>query len=116
MDYLHYKGYTGNVKYSEADKCFVGKVLGMNNDLILYEGENMDDLYADFQESIESYFESCKEIGKKPSRPVLLNVRIPAEIHGKIVSLAERKGVPVDDIVKEALLQTTNIALESATI
>ncbi|MDR2805332.1 MAG: type II toxin-antitoxin system HicB family antitoxin [Dysgonamonadaceae bacterium] len=109
MNYLHYKGYTGSVKYSDADNCYAGKVLGMNNDLILYEGKNMDELRADFQVSIESYFESCEEMGIKPYMPVLLSVRIPAEIHGKIVFLAEQKGVPVDDIVKEALLQTTNV-------
>ena len=36
MDYLSYKGYTGSIEYSEADGCFVGKVLGLKHDLILY--------------------------------------------------------------------------------
>jgi predicted HicB family RNase H-like nuclease len=69
MDYMYYKGYTGIIKYSEADGCFVGKVLGMNDDLILYEGENIDELRADFEAGIESYFESCEEMGIEPRKP-----------------------------------------------
>jgi predicted HicB family RNase H-like nuclease len=36
MNTMRYKGYTGSVEYSEADHCFVGEVLGMKHDLILF--------------------------------------------------------------------------------
>ena len=48
MDYLEYKGYKGSVEYSKADNCLFGKVLGMSKDLILYEGNTIDELKADF--------------------------------------------------------------------
>jgi hypothetical protein len=66
---MHYKGYTGSVKYSEADHCFVGAVLGLERDSITYEGSNIDELRADFEAGVESYFESCEEIGIAPRKP-----------------------------------------------
>ena len=44
MDYLEYKGYKGSVEYSKADNCLFGKVLGMNKDLITYEGDTIEEL------------------------------------------------------------------------
>ena len=52
MDYLEYKGYKGSVEYSKADNCLFGKVLGMSKDLILYEGNTIDELRADFEAGI----------------------------------------------------------------
>jgi predicted HicB family RNase H-like nuclease/predicted RNA binding protein YcfA (HicA-like mRNA interferase family) len=110
MDYLHYKGYTGSIGY-EADGSLAGKVLGMTHDLILYEGSTLDELRADFAAGIESYFESCEEMGIAPRKPVpSLSVSIPPEVHEQIVFLAEQKGVSIDDIVEEALLQVAATA------
>ena len=44
MDYLEYKGYNGSVEYRKPDNCLFGKVLGMSKDLILYEGNTIDEL------------------------------------------------------------------------
>lgn len=57
MDYLEYKGYKG---YSKADNCLFGKVLGMSKDLILYEGNTIDELRADFEAGIDSYIAGCE--------------------------------------------------------
>jgi predicted HicB family RNase H-like nuclease len=111
MNYLHYKGYTGSIKYSKADGCFVGKVLGLEHDLILYEGNNIDELRADFEDGIEGYFESCEELGIAPRKPAAcLSVSIPSEVHEQITLLAEQKGVSINDIVKEALCQVAATA------
>jgi predicted HicB family RNase H-like nuclease len=83
MNYLHYKGYTGSIKYSKADDCFAGKVLNMNEDLILYEGKSIDELQTDFEAGIESYFESCMEMGIEPHKPANTAKYIPDnESHG----------------------------------
>ncbi|GHT72497.1 hypothetical protein FACS189456_1150 [Bacteroidia bacterium] len=84
MNMLYYKGYTGSVEYSEHDECFVGQVLGLERDSITYEGETVDELRTDFEAGIESYFESCDEMGIKPRKPAgYLNVHIP-KMHGQI--------------------------------
>ncbi|MDR0567150.1 MAG: type II toxin-antitoxin system HicB family antitoxin [Prevotellaceae bacterium] len=99
MDYLEYKGYTGSIEY-EADGSLVGEVLGLKHDLILYEGNDIDELRADFENGIESYFESCEELGIAPRKPAAyLGVNIPAEVHKhkQIALLAEQKKVSVDN-------------------
>jgi predicted HicB family RNase H-like nuclease len=106
MNTMHYKGYTGSVEYSEADHCFVGEVLGLEIDSITYEGNNIDELRADFEDGVESYFESCEEIGIAPRKPATyLGVNIPAEVHKQIMLLAEQKKVSVDGHVEEALIE-----------
>jgi len=60
MGALKYKGYSGTVEYSEEDECLFGKVIGMNKDLISYEGKTIEELKADFEAGIDIYLESCK--------------------------------------------------------
>ncbi len=51
---MNYKGYTGSVKFSEADGLFYGKVLGIRS-LISYEGGNVKELKEDFHKAIDDY-------------------------------------------------------------
>lgn len=55
MKYLKYKGYTGSVEYSEEDDCLYGKVQGMSNDAITYEGKDVNELKKDFEGAIDDY-------------------------------------------------------------
>lgn len=55
MDYLKYKEYKGSVEYSKADNCLLGKVLDMSKALILYEGNTIDELRADFEAGVDSF-------------------------------------------------------------
>lgn len=57
MDYLEHKGYKGSVEYSKEDNCLFGKVQGLSKDLIVYEGQTLDELRKDFEEGIDSYIE-----------------------------------------------------------
>ena len=68
MDFLDYKGYKGSVEYSKEDNRLFGKVQGMSEALILYEGQTLDELRKDFEEGIDSYIEGCKADGIEPSR------------------------------------------------
>jgi len=69
MDYLKYKGYKGSVEYSETDKCLFGKVLGLSDTLILYEGCTLAELKVDFEDSVDNYINSCIEDGIRPEMP-----------------------------------------------
>lgn len=105
MDYLEYKGYKGSVEYSKADNCLVGKVLGMSKDLILYEGNTIDELRADFEAGVDSYIAGCLASGEKPRKPYSgsLNIRISPEIHSKIAMLAQQTGISINAFIKETL-------------
>lgn len=105
MDYLKFKGYLGTVEYSAGDNCLVGKVIGMSKDSITYEGNNLEELKADFEAGIDSYLEGCQEMGIEPRKAFsgTLNVRISPEIHSKIAILAQEAGVTINAFIKEAL-------------
>ena len=34
---MQYKGYFAEIKYSDEDECFCGKIEGLKNDLIFFE-------------------------------------------------------------------------------
>ena len=105
MDYLEYKGYKGSVEYSKTDNCLLGKVLGMNKDLILYEGIDINELRADFEAGIESYLAGCLADGVEPSKPYssTLNIRISLEIHSRIAALAQEAGITINGYIKQVL-------------
>jgi predicted HicB family RNase H-like nuclease len=98
MGYLNYKGYRGSVEYSETDNCLFGSVLGMQGSCIIYEGNTIDELKADFEAGIDSYLETCTVNGIKPDKPFSgsLNIHISPEIHGKVAQIAERSGISIN--------------------
>jgi predicted HicB family RNase H-like nuclease len=93
MENLHHKGYYGSVEYSEEDKCFCGQILGLKNNLILYEGGLLEELKTDFEEGVDNYFERCMQRENEPEKPFngLLNICIPPDSHIKIDMYAENK-------------------------
>ncbi|HET6555943.1 MAG TPA: hypothetical protein VFG54_01430 [Prolixibacteraceae bacterium] len=66
MGTLKYKGYSGTVEYSEEDECLFGKVIGMNQEVISYEGKTLEELKSDIETGIDLYLDSCKERGVNP--------------------------------------------------
>ena len=62
---MTYKGYTGSIEYSELDKCFHGKIEGIDG-LISYEGQTLEELELDFRESVHDYLWLCNEVGRVP--------------------------------------------------
>ncbi len=112
MDYLEYKGYKGSVEYSKADDRLFGKVLGMSKDLILYEGDTISELRADFETGIDNYITGCEADGVEPRRPYsgTLNIRIPSELHGRIAMLASEAGVTINGFIRKALESQLKLA------
>jgi len=101
MEYLRHKGYHGSVEYSEEDKCFFGKILGLSNSLILYEGYSLDELKEDFMVGVEGYLDRCTMKGIEPEKTYnsVLNIQIPFEIHIRATSYAEKQGTSIDAFV-----------------
>ena len=68
MKELKYKNYRGSIEYSEEDKCLFGEVQDVPA-LILYEGQTLEELEADFRDAIDDYLELCAETHYTPERP-----------------------------------------------
>lgn len=67
MRELEYKNYRGSIEYSEEDKCLFGQVQGIRS-LILYEGQTLEELEADFRDAIDDYLELCERNHYTPER------------------------------------------------
>ena len=63
MEKLEYKGFTGSIEYSFADKCWFGVIQDID-DLITYESEKECNLYVSFINAVDDYVETCKRLGK----------------------------------------------------
>jgi predicted HicB family RNase H-like nuclease len=106
MDKLEYKGYYGTVEYNREDNCLYGKVTGMDrNCRITYEGETVAELVDDFKAGVDHYLDYCEREGVKPCKSYsgVLNIRIPAEIHGRVAMIAENAGTTVNAFIRELI-------------
>lgn len=56
---MQYKGYVGNVEFSEEDGIYYGKIVGIRS-LVSYEGESLKALRNDFHEAVDDYMEFCR--------------------------------------------------------
>ena len=65
---LTYKGYAAAIDYSSTDNAFYGKVAGID-DLVSFEGTTEKELEQAFQEAVNDYIETCKELSKEPQKP-----------------------------------------------
>lgn len=54
---LHHKGMDGTFEYSEEDKCYHGKLLGID-DLVTYESDDFYQLEKEFISAIYDYWET----------------------------------------------------------
>jgi predicted HicB family RNase H-like nuclease len=105
MDYLEYKGYKGSVEYSKEDDCLFGKVQGLSQALILYEGQTLDELRKDFQEGVDSYLMGCKADGIEPAKPYSgrLNLRMSSELHSRVAAFVANTGTTINDFINRAI-------------
>lgn len=101
---LEYKGYYTSVHFSAADDVFYGKLEGID-DLVDFEGTSVKELKDAFNEAVEDYLETCKEIGKEPNKTYKgsFNVRIPSELHRNAAIFAASKDISLNDFVKTAI-------------
>ena len=103
---LNYKGYTGNIVFTEEDGVFHGKVIGIKP-LISFEGDSVSLITEDFRNAVDEYLDFCDKNNIEPEKPFKgsFNVRIEAELHRKAVLAASSNGVSLNSFVEEAIRQ-----------
>lgn len=101
---IEYKGYIGSIEYSHEDKCFFGK-LEMIDDLVTFEANRADELETNFQNAVDEYIKTCKEIGREPQKTYkgVFNVRIAPELHRKLYKEALKAGVSLNAFIQQTL-------------
>jgi predicted HicB family RNase H-like nuclease len=110
MTYLEYKGYLGTIEPELEDNTLFGK-LAFIRDLVTYEANDLAGLRQEFEQSVEAYLESCRELGRAPDTPFkgTFNVRVSPEIHRQAAMLAG--GRSLNAFVAEALAEKISRAL-----
>ena len=101
---MEYKGYLGSVEFSEKDKVFFGKALGIRS-LISYEGTTAQELIDDFHSAIDDYLALCSEEGIQPEIAYKgsFNVRISPELHRQAVVFATSHQMSLNNFVENAI-------------
>jgi predicted HicB family RNase H-like nuclease len=99
-----YKGYYGSVEFSDDDNIFFGRLINVN-DRITYEGDSVNSLRKDFEESVDEYLETCSQIGKEPEKTYKgsFNIRITPSLHKQLAIYSATEGKTLNTIVAEAI-------------
>ena len=103
-NYMKYKGYIGSIEFSQPDKLFYGKVMGITA-LISYEGSSAEELIADFYNAVDEYLKMCSDEGITPEKPYKgsFNVRIAPELHRRLAIISKRNDVSLNASVERAI-------------
>lgn len=101
---LEYKGYSGGRIEVDDEGYFHGRVLGLR-DVITFVGKTAEDLEKAFRDSLDEYLEFCEEQGETPDKPYAgkFQVRVPPELHRKIVAVSEAHDMSMNAWVTQAL-------------
>jgi len=104
MNTMSYKGYIARVEFDERDNIFVGRILGIRS-IISFHGETVDELRAELKKAVEDYVHECKGLMLKPEKPVSgkLLLRVPPEVHGKALVVAQASGKSLNQWATEVL-------------
>ncbi|MBR0350718.1 MAG: type II toxin-antitoxin system HicB family antitoxin [Clostridia bacterium] len=102
---MEYKGYFARIKYSDEDGCFFGKVEGLKNSLISFEGNSVKELKKDFKNAIDEHLKMCKELNIDPERQCKgsLNVRLGSELHTKAKMKSLEEHISINELIKNAV-------------
>jgi predicted HicB family RNase H-like nuclease len=64
---LNYNGYFAEFGYDDSADAFHGRVIGLN-DVIDFYGKTVDELKAEFRNSVDEYVDWCREEGVEPEK------------------------------------------------
>ena len=105
---MKYKGYIGHVEYDNEAKIFHGEVLGLR-DIITFQGDSVDELEQSFKDSVNDYLDWCKRRKEKPEKTFsgTFNLRIPPELHAKLVIQARALDLSLNAFVAQMLTQAS---------
>ena len=106
---IKYRGFTARIDYDASHRIFVGRVLGMSEQL-LFHGGDVDELHADFEFAIDHYIEECKKEGRSPERPASgkLLLRLPPDIHAAAMVAAASADKSLNQWVVEVVASATS--------
>lgn len=112
MTIMTYKGYTADVEIDSDAKVLAGRVLYLR-DVIVFEGETVEDAEQQFRLSVDDYLAWAAEDGFEPDRPYSgkLPFRTTPEHHRKIALAAAQRGKSINAWMDEVITQAADTVL-----
>ena len=109
MKPMTHRGYAARIEYSDEDGCLIGRIAGIQ-DIITFHGYSVEDIRQSFQEAVDFYLETCAQRSREPQKPFSgrLMLRLPPELHARLVMQAETEGKSLNNLVTETLSQATD--------
>lgn len=101
---LCFKEFLGSVHFSAEDDCFFGKIEGVD-DLVSFEGRDVEELKRAFREAVEDYIALCRRTGKPLHRSYKgsFNVRVAPELHKRAALRSSTLGISLNQLVQRAI-------------
>ncbi|ROR14957.1 type II toxin-antitoxin system HicB family antitoxin [Erwinia sp. JUb26] len=101
---LKYKNYFGSIEVSTEDMILHGKIECIN-DVVTYEAETLTSLKEAFEEAVDDYLETCKELNRAADKPMsgTFNVRIGEDLHKRAYLQAKSNGMNLNEFIKDAV-------------
>ncbi len=66
-DVMEYKDYIGSVHFEADDEIFFGKIEAIN-DLVMFEGQSVQELKKAFHDAVDDYLATCEKMGREPNK------------------------------------------------
>ncbi|WP_332776682.1 type II toxin-antitoxin system HicB family antitoxin [Polaromonas sp.] len=104
MEILKYKEFEGSAELDMKRNVCRGKILYID-DAVTYESKSIGDLQKQFEEAVDDYIETCKQIGKEPQKSCRgqFNVRVSPELHRAATRRSIADNTSLNDVVCKAL-------------
>jgi predicted HicB family RNase H-like nuclease len=106
MHTMEYKGYQGSIEIDLASGLLFGKLLFVN-DLVTFEAKTVPALRKAFQEAVNDYLQTCRQLKRDPQQPCsgIFNVRVGPALHRAATIRAQQDGVKLNAVMVTALEQ-----------
>lgn len=103
-DVIKYKEYIATVHYSSEDEVFYGKLEGVN-DLVSFEGRDVQELKSAFHEAVDDYEELCEMAGKEKEKTYkgTFNIRVKPDLHRLAARRSAEMGISLNQLVEQAM-------------
>ncbi|MDF1589845.1 MAG: type II toxin-antitoxin system HicB family antitoxin [Gammaproteobacteria bacterium] len=97
-------GYKAVINYDPEIEMFRGYFINLNGDADFY-ATNIDDLKKQGELSLNVFLEMCAEDKVEPKKHYSgkFNLRLNPELHERVATVAEAKGISINKLVEETL-------------
>jgi predicted HicB family RNase H-like nuclease len=101
---LEYRGYLGAIRFDAEGLVLRGRVVNID-DIVTFQGGTVDEVIAEFKESVDDYLEQCAELGQEPDRPFSgrLTLRMKPETHRVFQTYAKASGKSLNGQIASVL-------------